>query len=105
MYTKVTFRGMEHTPVLDQHVAKYTAKIEHFLKNEPSPVHIDVILEAHRTHHHHRVEMIVKSPHYSVVVNEEGPELYDLVVLAADIVLEQLHKEKKRISDAHRGRL
>lgn len=100
MTKKFTFRNMPHSAVLEDYANGQLAKIEEFLKNEPSPIYIDFIFEPAKIHAHHRIELIIKSPHYDLISHYEGPEFYD----ALDTVVDKMYREllnakDKRMSD------
>ena len=103
----VTFRGMEHSNTLEDFVKAKLHKAERFLENEPSPVVIDVILEAALPHPHHRVEFRLHSPHYKIIANREGTEIYAEVEAVADIFTQEIARAKqKRVDELkHRSKL
>jgi ribosomal subunit interface protein len=104
MNKNITFRDIEHTDGLENHVQQKLERIEKFLKNEQDPVVIDFVLEPHRTHSHHIVELLIKSPHYHVTVKEEGPDMYQVIDHVIHVGYEQLLKEKqRRIDDRKKG--
>lgn len=102
MQKKITFRGMETSQAISDYVETHIAKFNTFLDTEKEPVHLEVILEAHRTHHHHRVEIILKSPHYHCIAHHEGPDLYEQVNIAVNRIETQLRNQKERIVTAHK---
>lgn len=99
MNKKITFRGMEHSPVLEEFSNKHLEKVERFLENERDPVYIELVLDAERTHHHHKVELLVKSPHYDLISHSEGPEMYELIVKVANTMHQELLNAKERLID------
>ena len=104
MNKNITFRDIEHTEGLENHVQQKLNRIENFLKKEQDPVTIDFILEPHRTHAHHIAELLIKSPHYNVVVKHEGPDMYHVIDHVLHVGFEQLLKEKqRRIDDRKKG--
>lgn len=99
----VTFRGMDHSNALEDFVKAKLHKAARILENEAPPVTVDVILEAARPHPHHRVEFRVNSPHYKVVANREGVEIYKEVEEVADIFTQEIARLKqKRVDDLRR---
>jgi ribosomal subunit interface protein len=100
MNKRIVFRGMEHSPTIEEQVNTRLVRTETFLENERDPVTIDVILEAHRTHHHHRVEIHVKSPNYDVIAHHEGPDMHDEINRVTETIYrELLNKKRERIDD------
>ena len=74
-----------------------------FLSNEASPVFIDLVLEPSKVHSHHRVELRVKSPHYDIISNYEGPEFYKVLDRVIDVMYQELHEAKRKRIDARKG--
>ena len=104
MKKKITFRGMDHSPVVEEYVNKHLEKIEKFLKNM-SPVTLDVILEAARVHHHHRVEIRLKAPSIDLVSHNEAPELYLAIDKAIDKMAKEVARDKdKKVSNKRRSK-
>jgi ribosomal subunit interface protein len=99
MNKKITFHNMPHSPTLEEFSNKHMEKVERFLQHEQEPIHIELILDAERTHHHHRVEILVKSPHYDLVAHAEGPEMYDLITQVTHTMHQELLKKKERLVD------
>ena len=104
MSLKITFRGMEHSPVIEEFVRSHIEKVTRILKREPSPVVVEFILEAARTHHHHRAEVILSTPHYNLVAHHECPDMYLAIEHAIDKMFKELSKAKeKRIDFRKKG--
>lgn len=100
----ITFRHMEHSPVLEEQARKHLEKLDKFLVSERTPIFIELVLEAQRTHHHHRVELRVKTPHYDLNVHREGPEVYQVLNDVVDIMNNDLREAKrKRIDEDKKG--
>jgi len=103
MAKRITFRGMEHSPVIEEYCNGQLAKVEEFLTHEPEPIYLDLVLDAQRTHHHHHVELRIKTPHYDLISHYEGPEMYDVIDRVIDTMYRQLTEAKKKrvIDDRH----
>ncbi len=99
MQKRIAFRGMEHSPVLEEFAQKHLEKIERLLESEPTPVSIDLVLEAHPTHAHHKVELRVKTPHYDLVAQHEGPEMYQEVDRVTDKMIQEIRRAKERFNE------
>lgn len=99
MNRRIAFRGMDHSDSIEQHALNQLKKIERLLVHEPTPITIDIVLEAARTHHHHRAEILVKTPHHDLCVHDEKPDMY----MAIDSVIKTMHelivKEKEKMVD------
>jgi len=109
MHRRITFRGMDHSPVIEEYCNGQLSKVEEFIKNERDPIYLDLILEAERTHHHHRVELRIKTPHYDLVYNYEGPDMYDVIDRVIDTMYHELHEKKRELkgkektADSYKG--
>ena len=102
MNKKFTFRNIKSTPGLEQYANEQLEKIEKFLVNEPSPVQIDCIFEPSKLREHHKVTLLVKSPHYNLISEYEhqGEDFYDTLDRVIDVMYRQLREAKeRRVSD------
>lgn len=99
MDKKVTFRGMDHSPVIEEYLDNALAKIENYLQNEREPIYLHVVLEAARTHHHHRVEARLKTPHFELYSDYEAPEMYKVIDRVCDVLYRELLNKKKELVD------
>jgi len=99
MKAKVTFKNMDHSNPMEDYAQDQLAKIYHFMENEPTPVHIELVLEPSHVHAHHKIELRVKSPNYSRVSTYEGPEFYDVLDRVIDTMYKELHEDKSRHVD------
>lgn len=95
MQKRVTFRGMEHTPVLEEFANKHLERIEKLLINEPTPISIDLVLNSSPNHAHYRVELRVSAPQFTLDAHHEGPEMYQEI----DTVIEKMVREIKKAKD------
>ena len=103
MQKRITFRGMEHSPTLEEQANQQLQKIEKFLSKEASPIFIDIIFEAYPTHAHNKVEVRIKSPNYQAVVSKkEGEEIYKVLGFALDAAYSELRKQKEKLVDRHK---
>jgi ribosomal subunit interface protein len=104
MHKRITFRGMEHSPVLEEFAQKHLEKLEKFLATERTPIYIDLVLEAYPNHAHHKVELRIKTPHYDLVAHHEGPEMYQEVDKVTEKMLQELRKAKEKfVEEAKKG--
>lgn len=100
MKKQITFRATEPSTVAENYANEQLAKIEDFLKHEHTPISIDIIFTAGHIHAHHRVELLVNTPHYDLITHYEGPDLYDGIDEVIDTMYRKLLEEKdKRIED------
>lgn len=106
MHKRITFRNMEQSDVMKDYINQQLAKIETFLENEPTPIHIDMILEASKVREHPRAELRVKSPHFDLISNYEytGVDMYDVIDRVIDIMYDQLREQKKKSCDERKMR-
>lgn len=110
MHKRITFRGMDHSNILEDYVNQQLAKVEHFLENEREPIYLDIVLTAGKTRAHHAVEYRLKTPHYELVSTfYEGPKMYDVIDRVIDTLYRKLHEAKEkyiedqRKKDAYKG--
>lgn len=98
MNIQITFKNMEHSDPMEQHIRKHLEKIEHFLHNERDPIFIHVFLEPSKVHRHHRIELLVKSPNYdlSVAYEHEGMDFYITLDRVINQMLDRLQDEHQR---------
>ena len=96
MQKKITFRDTPHSDVAENYANEQLAKVEEFLKNERTPIYIDLIFTPGHVHAHNRVELLVKTPHYELVSHHEGPDFYDAIDKVIDTMYRQLHEKKDR---------
>lgn len=96
MNKKFTFRDIAHSKVMQDYAEEQLAKIEDFLKNERSPITIDVIFQPSKVHAHHRIDLLIKSPHYDLMTYDEGPDFYGVLDSVFDTAYRRLHEEKDR---------
>lgn len=102
------FRHMDHSEPMLEHVNQKLQKIEKFLENETTPIHIDVVMEPSKVHEHHCIEVKIKTPHYDVIAKREYPgvKFYEELDHVIDIAYRELREQKRRNHDdqIHRGR-
>ncbi len=98
MHKRITFRNMDHSDVMEDYINQQLAKIESFLENEPTPIYIDIILEASKVREHPRAEFRLKTANYDLVSNYEhaGVDLYDVIDRIIDVMYKQLRESKDK---------
>lgn len=100
MKVDVTFRNMEHTEAIESHVQKYVPKFAKYLnKDNPDATFMHVILDGHFKHHKYDAEVRIKSPHYNLIVNREGKDMYPLIDEIMHVMEEQLQQAKEKLVD------
>src|SRR3990170_6326248 len=100
MNKRVVFRHMDHSNTLENHLNEQLKKLETFLVNEPTPVNLDVVLEADARRSMSRGELLLKSPHYDFIVHAQQPDMYDVIDEIVDKAYKLIHEKKKqRIGD------
>lgn len=100
MKKRITYRGIDGTPVLEEFINSHLEKVERLLENEPTPIMIDFVLEASTVHAHHLVELRIKTPHYDLIAHHEGPEMYQEIDRVVDKMVGEIRRAKeKRVDD------
>jgi ribosomal subunit interface protein len=101
MIKRIVFKNMDSSDVMRTYAEEQLAKVEHFLENEREPIYIDLFFEPSKVHEHHRVDLVVKTPHYSLDSHyeHEGMPFYEVVDRVIDIMYKELHKAKERRVD------
>jgi ribosomal subunit interface protein len=101
-HVSITFRHMDHSDALDQYARKKLEKVDKLISSERTPIFIELVLEAQRTHHHHRVELRVKTPNYDLIAHKTGPEMYAVIDDVIDTMADEIRRAKdKRLTSAH----
>lgn len=100
MKIRMAFRGMEHSNAMEEYASKKLGKLEKFLQKEPEPLYVDLVLEAARQHHHHKVEIRINNKHHHIMVHSEGPDLYLQIDATVDKAVHEAKKDKERMIDA-----
>ena len=99
MNKRITFRNMEHTAAIENYANEHLGKIEKFLEHEPTPVSIDLVMEPSKTREHNRVELLIKSPHYDLMAQHEGPQFYKVLDHVIDVMMQELLRAKRKRID------
>ena len=104
MHKRITFRGMESSPVIEEHADKLIDKLLVLLSKEPTPIYLDLILEPSKIHAHNKVELLLKTPHFSLVSSYEGPDIYDVLNRVFHVMDQEIKKHKGVYQDRMRSR-
>lgn len=99
MNINITFRGVEHTPVLENYVYEQLERFNRALSDEHEPIYIEFVLNAERNHHHHHVEIRVKTPRYHIITHYETFDMYETINKAVERMHDELAKELGRLDD------
>lgn len=99
MHKRIVFRHMDHSAVIEEFANKHLEKIEKFLTHEPTPIHIDLVMEPSKTREHSRIELRIKTPHYDKIVHREfqGDKFYDVLTHVIETMHKELLEEKRKI--------
>lgn len=102
MQKKITFRSMDHSDAIENHAYEKLAKLDKFFKREPSPIIIEMVLEAHREQHYFIAELKVNSTHYDLVSKTEGNDMYSMIDEAVHKMVKEISRKKeKMVHDLH----
>lgn len=99
MNRTITFRGMEHSSVIEKFIDEKLEKLNRILKTEDSPVYLEFVLDAERDHHHHHVQIRIKTPHYHLISHYETQDIYDAINTAIDRMDHELAKAIDKLDD------
>jgi len=100
MNVRISFRGMDHSDSIENYAKKeLEAKVFKFLKKEPDPISLDLVLSAGKTHAHHQVELRLNSKHNHFIVKHEGADLYAEIDYVIKIMAEEIKKQKSKFLD------
>ena len=99
MNVKITFRGCEHSELIDAHIQQQLKKIEEFLGNESSPISLEFLVVMHPTHGHHEISARVHTPHFHCKASHEGKDVYVEINEVCDRLYKQLRDRKERLVD------
>ena len=100
MNIRITFRGMDHSDSIEAYARKeLESKVFKFLTKEPDPINLDLILEAHKEHAHHKVELRISSKHNHFIINHEGADLYKEIDHVMKIAALEIKKQKDKYLD------
>lgn len=108
MNRKITFRGMDRSQVIEDHINKQLDKFNTFLDSENSPVSVALVLEAEREGHHYKVEIRLKSPNYDLVSHAPAhasvesdacQDVYAAINMAVDKMDHELRKAHRKMVD------
>ncbi|MGC2310514.1 MAG: HPF/RaiA family ribosome-associated protein [Candidatus Babeliaceae bacterium] len=102
MNKKITFRGMDSSPVMEKHINEQLAKIEAFLAHERPPIKMNILVEGHPSHAHNKAEIRLSAPEYDVFITEEGPHLYKLIDSVLDRTYDSLRQQKEKRVDRNK---
>jgi ribosome-associated translation inhibitor RaiA len=102
MQRQITFRSMTSTQALENYTNEYMTRIYSFLENEREPIYTHMILTGGVPHAHSEVELLIKTPHYDLVIKKEGPDMYKLINEVIDLAYLQLHEKKKKLIEDER---
>ena len=102
MEIKITFRGMESSPTIEEYVNTKINKLERFLLKERSPIILEVILDAEHVHTQHAVELRLHCADYHVRAQVSGKDLYSQVDEAFDVLLREINEKKEKRIDARK---
>jgi len=98
MHKKITFRAMDHSDAIEQHVLHKAEKLDKFFKREPLPITIEIILDAHYEHHFFNAEIIVNSKNYHLVVCTQGSDMYAMIDEAIHKMIRSIAHKKEEMS-------
>ena len=96
MNVHFTFRNIEATEALKDHVTK---KVEKFNKFVTYPMEVHVILSAEKTYQ--RAEITVHAEHKELVADDRSKDMYESIDLVVHKIEAQLKKEREKRKGHH----
>jgi putative sigma-54 modulation protein len=98
MQVNITFRHLDPTEALKEHVRDRVAHVQRF---------VDRATEAHAVLHvenvHHHAEITVKAGRFLLRGTARTPDMYASIDAAADRIERQLRKHKDKLHSAHKS--
>jgi len=101
--TRITFKNMKHSDILEEHIKQQRAKIEEFLANEATPVYIDVVVESNGEKQYYKLTSHVKSPSYDCYAEHTGTDPYTQANEVLDRMYDQLRRAKRALVDSQKS--
>jgi ribosomal subunit interface protein len=104
MRKKISFHGMDHSAPLEDHANEKLQKIIDLIEHSQrdNPMAVELTLEGHRPHPHHKVTLHVKTPEFDLYAHEENPDMYVALDTTIDTMVRLINKEKGKLHDKHR---
>ncbi len=99
MNKRIFFHEMERSVAMERYADEQLEKIVKFLEHEREPIYLDLTIEAGRPHAHHKVNLLLKTPHYELIAQDEGPEAYKVLDTVIDTMYKNLRKKKEERVD------
>jgi ribosomal subunit interface protein len=105
MSKRIYFKDTQHSSLAENYANEKLVKIEKFLAHESTPITIDLTFYPSKVHEHHRVELLIKTPHYNVVsaYEHEGTEFYEVIDRVIETAYRELLKQKERRIDERKN--
>lgn len=97
MHKRITFRYMGRSDAIEKYVYKKIEKIDKFLKREPLPIFIDIVLESHREDDFFKVEFKIHSFHYHINVLTQGADMYAMIDEAVHKMAKDIIRKKEKM--------
>lgn len=95
----VTFRHMEHSPVIEDYVLKELIELDKFLHQERSPIACDMVIEARPVHSRFIAELVIRTPNFYEVAKDEGFNINEVIDSVIKKMSAQLGRKKARRID------
>lgn len=99
MEVKITFRGCEHSDVIDTYIKERLKKVEELLALELSPISLEFLVTMHPNHAHHEVNARVHTPHFHCRASHEGKDVYAEINEVCDRLCHQLRDRRSKLID------
>jgi ribosomal subunit interface protein len=92
---------MDHSVPMEKHAIDKLKKIEEILAGSEweTPKFLELWLEAHKTHPHHKAELHLKTPQFDLHTHTEETDIYFAIDETIDKMVKLLKKEKQKVKD------
>jgi ribosomal subunit interface protein len=102
MYKKITFRSVDHSQALKEHIVQKAEKLDKFFKREPLPIDIEIVLDGHYEKHLYEAEVIIRSKNYHLIAHSQGSDMYSIIDEVINKMAREIaHKKEEMGHDIH----
>lgn len=104
MEIKITYRGLDQSKELDNHIHEQLKKIEISLEHVRSPIILEVVIERYDVHKRFQITLRLRAPMLNFLASHEGPDLYAEINHACDVLHHRIREAQQKLVDDKRSR-